>query len=384
MTRSRISEASIGYLRVVGAVGASIALGLALVGCGGSPTASPGTATDSGSGESLQEVYDKMEGITDLQERREKLIDLAKEEGGTVSLYTAFNEDDVALLVKDFEEKTGIKVDAYRAGSADVRQRVTQEAESGGIRADVISVTGSDPGILETEGYYAKLDSPITDKLIPESVFPHWFGDQVYAFAVAWNSESVGSGPKDFKDMLESFAGPDMAIEQTDADWLFGSVQYLKDEEGMSEDEARKLVTEAISKSTAADGHTTMTELIAAGQFEISPDNYHYRVLKTIDAGGNLEWDPELPIIGEFGGTGIAKGAPHPAAALLLSEYIMVDNQENAWVKSQRTPTLKGSKTGVFASPDSSVYYIEYDKLIPAITEYQELFSDALAGKGIG
>jgi iron(III) transport system substrate-binding protein len=382
MSRSKWSSSlRSGRLRSTGVAGVALALGLALAGCGGSPTSASSDKASGDSG-SLQKVYDELEGVTDLQERREKLIDLAKDEGGSVTLYSAFNEDDVITLVKDFEKKTGIKVEVYRAGSSDVRQRVDQEAQAGGIRADVVSVTGSDPGILEQEGHYADLDTPITDQLIPEAVFPHWFGDQVYAFAAAWNSDRVKTAPTDFKDLLQNFSGPDMSIEQTDADWMFGSVQYLEQEEGMSEDDALALVTDAISKSTPADGHTTMTELIAAGQFDISPDNYHYRVATTIDDGGHLAWDPTLPILGEFGGTGIALGAPHPAAALLLAEYIMVDNQQVAWVASQRTATLKDSKIGVAAEPDAKLFYIDYSKLIPEIGHYQDLFSKALAATG--
>lgn len=360
-----------------------VAAGLVLSACGGSPTVTgAGGQGGSASDDKLEEVYSQLDGVTDLQSRRDKLIDLAKKEGGSVTWYTAFNADDVAQLVKDFKSKTGITVKVYRAGSATVRQRTEQEASGGGIRADLISATGSDPGIIAKEGHYAKLKSPITDQLIPEAVFPEWFGDQVYPFAVAWNKDAYSQGPKDYRDLLTNFTDG-MAIEQTDADWLYGMVAYLRKEEGMSEDEALKLVGDAIKKSTPFDGHTSMTELIAAGQFKISPDNYHYRVLKTIKGGGKLTWSPDVgPIISEFGGTGIAKGAAHPAAALLLAEYIMVDNQKTQWVKSQRTATLKGSKIGVNATEGAEQFFIDYEGLIADITRYQKLFSDMIAATG--
>lgn len=353
---------------------------LALAACAGSPTVTSG----SGGGKSdkkLDEVYSKLGGVNDLQSRRQKLISLAKDEGGSVTWYTAFNEDDAAALVKDFKAKTGITVRLYRAGSSTVRQRTEQEASGGGIRADVISATGSDPGILAKEGHYANLKTPITDRLIPQAVFPTWFGDQVYPFVAAWNTNAYPTAPKDYKDLLTNFTGG-MAIEQTDADWLYGMVQLLK-KDGMTEDAALKLVGDAVKKSTPFDGHTNMTELIAAGQFKISPDNYHYRVLKTLKGGGKMAWSPKVgPIISEFGGSGIAKGAEHPAAALLLAEYLMVDNQQGQWVASQRTSTLKDAKIGVAATPDAEVYYIDYTGLIANITRYQKLFADMLAATG--
>jgi iron(III) transport system substrate-binding protein len=333
----------------------------------------------------LQAVYDDLNGVNELDARRQKLTDLAKQEGGVVTWYTAFNADDVTAIVKDFEGKTGIKIDVYRAGSSTVRQRTEQEASGGGIRADVLSATGSDPGILAQEGHYADLKSPITDRLIPQAVFPNWFGDQVYPFVVAWNGVALPSGaklPTDYTDLLTNFTDG-MAIEQTDADWLYGMVALLQKEKGLSEEDALKLVGDAVKRSTPFDGHTAMTELIAAGQFKISPDNYHYRVLQTIKDGGNMAWSPKIgPVISEFGGTGIATGAPHPASALLLAEYLMVDNQQGQWATSQRTSTLKDAKIGLAADPDAQIYYIDYAGLIPNITRYQKLFADMLAATG--
>lgn len=332
----------------------------------------------------LQQVYDGLAGVNDLQARRQKLTELAKQEGGVVTWYTAFNADDVTAIVDDFKKKTGVTINVYRAGSATVRQRTEQEASGGGIRADVLSATGSDPGIMAQEGHYAELKSPILQQLIPQAVFPTWFGDQVYPFVVAWNSDAYPEGqmPKDYPDLLTNYTDG-MAIEQTDADWLYGMVALLQKQNRMTEDDALKLVGDAVKRSTPFDGHTAMTELIAAGQFKISPDNYHYRVLNTIKDGGKMDWSPKIgPIVSEFGGTGIASGAAHPAAALLLAEYLMIDNQQGQWATSQRTSTLKDAKIGVAADPGAEIFYIDYASMIPNITRYQKLFADMLAATG--
>ena len=371
-----------GRVRVRAALGALVAV--VLVACGSPPTVSDNSEAPPVSDSKLQQVYDSLDGVDDLQARREKLIEQAKQEGGVVTWYTAFNADDVTAIVEDFKKKTGITINVYRAGSSTVRQRTEQEASGGGIRADVLSATGSDPGILATEGHYAELKSPILEQLIPQAVFPNWFGDQVYPFVVAWNKDAYPDGklPKDYPDMLTNFTDG-MAIEQTDADWLYGMVALLKEQNGMTEDDALKLVGDAVKQSTPFDGHTSMTELIAAGQFKISPDNYHYRVLKTIADGGNMAWSPKIgPVISAFGGTGIASGAEHPASALLLAEYLMIDNQQGQWAKSQRTSTIKEAKIGLAADPDAKMFYIDYDGLIQNITEYQKLFADMLAATG--
>jgi ABC-type Fe3+ transport system substrate-binding protein len=371
-----------GRVRVIAALIAVVAVALAA--CGSPPTVSGNGETGAVSDSKLQQVYDDLAGVNDLQARRQKLTELAKQEGGVVTWYTAFNADDVSAIVDDFKEKTGVTINVYRAGSATVRQRTEQEASGGGIRADVLSATGSDPGILAQEGHYAELKSPMLQQLIPQAVFPSWFGDQVYPFVVAWNTGAYPDGrlPKDYPDLLTNYTDG-MAIEQTDADWLYGMVALLREQNRMTEDDALKLVGEAVKRSTPFDGHTSMTELIAAGQFKIAPDNYHYRVLQTIKDGGKMAWSPKIgPIVSEFGGTGIASGAAHPAAALLLAEYLMIDNQQGQWATSQRTSTLKDAKIGVAADPSAQIYYIDYNGLIPSITRYQKLFADMLAATG--
>lgn len=371
-----------GRVRVIAALIAVVAVALAA--CGSPPTVSGNGETGAVSDSKLQQVYDDLAGANDLQARRQKLTELAKQEGGVVTWYTAFNADDVSAIVDDFKEKTGVTINVYRAGSATVRQRTEQEASGGGIRADVLSATGSDPGILAQEGHYAELKSPMLQQLIPQAVFPSWFGDQVYPFVVAWNTGAYPDGrlPKDYPDLLTNYTDG-MAIEQTDADWLYGMVALLREQNRMTEDDALKLVGEAVKRSTPFDGHTSMTELIAAGQFKIAPDNYHYRVLQTIKDGGKMAWSPKIgPIVSEFGGTGIARGAAHPAAALLLAEYLMIDNQQGQWATSQRTSTLKDAKIGVAADPSARIYYIDYNGLIPSITRYQKLFADMLAATG--
>ena len=371
-----------GRVRVIAALIAVVAVALAA--CGSPPTVSGNGATGAVSDSKLQQVYDDLAGVNDLQARRQKLTELAKQEGGVVTWYTAFNADDVSAIVDDFKEKTGVTINVYRAGSATVRQRTEQEASGGGIRADVLSATGSDPGILAQEGHYAELKSPMLQQLIPQAVFPSWFGDQVYPFVVAWNTGAYPDGrlPKDYPDLLTNYTDG-MAIEQTDADWLYGMVALLREQNRMTEDDALKLVGEAVKRSTPFDGHTSMTELIAAGQFKIAPDNYHYRVLQTIKDGGKMAWSPKIgPIVSEFGGTGIARGAAHPAAALLLAEYLMIDNQQGQWATSQRTSTLKDAKIGVAADPSAQIYYIDYNGLIPSITRYQKLFAEMLAATG--
>src|SRR5512142_1885524 len=63
-------------------------------------------------------------------DRMEKIVAAAKKEG-TLNLYTTIAEKDLPAVVKPFEEKYGIKVTVWRAGTDKVLQRTVQEARAG-------------------------------------------------------------------------------------------------------------------------------------------------------------------------------------------------------------------------------------------------------------
>jgi iron(III) transport system substrate-binding protein len=57
---------------------------------------------------------------------------------GTITLYTSESDDDVNLLTRDFTQRTGVRVNVFRAGSGPVVSRIQAELQAGRIQADVI------------------------------------------------------------------------------------------------------------------------------------------------------------------------------------------------------------------------------------------------------
>ena len=77
--------------------------------------------------------------------RRDRLVELAAEEGNTLSIYTSLNADIADIVVPAFEEEFGIDVELYRADSETVLQRILQESEASFAGADIVV----DPAELE-------------------------------------------------------------------------------------------------------------------------------------------------------------------------------------------------------------------------------------------
>src|SRR5512140_2216189 len=70
-------------------------------------------------------------------DRMDKIAAAAKKEG-ELTLYTTIAEKDLPAIVKPFEQKYGVKVNVWRAGTDKVLQRTVQEAKAGRHEVDAI------------------------------------------------------------------------------------------------------------------------------------------------------------------------------------------------------------------------------------------------------
>ena len=68
-------------------------------------------------------------------DRMARIIAAAKKEGA-ITWYTSLAPKDSAMIIKDFEEKYGIKVTAWRSGDDKVLQRIITESNGKNYKAD--------------------------------------------------------------------------------------------------------------------------------------------------------------------------------------------------------------------------------------------------------
>lgn len=206
--------------------------------------------------------------------------------------------------------------------------------------------------------------------------------DQIYPFIPAWNTKLVpdAEAPKDYKDLFSDFRDGQLAFEVTDADWLFGIVQVLK-KQGMTEDEAVKLLQDAARGGRPVDGHTLMAELLAAGEYKAVADSYHYRVAGLMEDKAPLTWKPLGPVVADFGGSGISATAANPAGALLFLEYQLTDVQD-FWIEEGRTPSDPSKRGGILAEPGVEIHYVYYDALMRDLDKWQSLYEEMMRSSG--
>src|SRR5438309_10438023 len=125
-------------------------------------------------------------------DREQRLLERARREG-TVVVYTSLAPTESAPLARAFEERTGIKVQLWRAISEKLVQRALTEARARRYAFDVIETNGPEMEMMAREKQFAKFHSPHLADLPPSAVPPHrlWIPDRMNFFVLAYNTPQV-------------------------------------------------------------------------------------------------------------------------------------------------------------------------------------------------
>jgi iron(III) transport system substrate-binding protein len=326
---------------------------------------------------SLNEMYAELEGL-DPDARRERLIELAAEEGGSVDAYGSTNLDDIFPMLDEFTDATDVEVNYYRASSTDVLERVLQEADAEFPGADVVFTNGPELTVIDREGLLAPLDSPVTDDIDEQGVFDTWAWLYLNTFVGSWNTDRVQDPPATWEDLLAY--GDGLAVEVGDFDWFATLVKsYFVEEQGMSEEEAVDLFRQAVDGAALVDGHTLMAELLAAGEYDVASSTYLHRILQLKKDDAPVEWEGgPTPIIIRPNGISIHKYADEPASALLFLEFMLTDAQQ-LLLEIDRQPASAGvSGGGIPAGAETMI--VDLPALLEEREKWEGLWDEIVEG----
>ncbi|MQY14312.1 hypothetical protein SRB5_44760 [Streptomyces sp. RB5] len=318
--------------RLASVMAATAATAVLMSACG-----SPNKATVEADTSALDAVYEQIEGLSQ-EKRTEKLVELAKDEGGKISFYAGTKPEDTDPLIAGFEKKYGIKVSNYRAGGEVIAQKVLQEVQAKHDGADLYVADASQGSVLAGLKALAPLKAPLTKRLIPGSATDYTAALYVIAPVISWNTELVKKPPTSIEDALKRFRGKFM-IEQEDAPWFEALVkEYFVKEKGMSEDEAIKYWEDSVRGAFVVKGHTLETTLLTSGQAEVCLGCYYHAISSSKAEGAPVDAMPIVePVPYTFISAGIPVTVKHPATALLFLDFLLTDGQQ-MFVDQNRNP----------------------------------------------
>nr|MDP2192142.1 extracellular solute-binding protein [Rhodoferax sp.] len=311
-------------------------------------------------------------------DRMAKIIAAAKKEG-TLTLYTTIAEKDLPTLIKPFEVKYGIKVNIWRAGTEKVLQRTLAEAAAKRYEVDAVHFGSPEMEALSREKVLQPVFSPTYRNLQPGSVPPHreWAATLLSVWVQAYNTNLIKKEdlPKTYQDLLNPKWKGKLGIEVKNQDW-FASVVELNGGGDKGLAFFRALV--ARNGISPRKGHTLLTNMVVSGEVPMALTVYNYMPEQAKKKGAPIDWFAIEPAIARSNAVGVARHAPHPAAALLFHEYMLTDAQQHM-VALDYVPT----NTKV-ASPLKGVKILISDPIqsLDEAEKWTKLFDDTVVNRG--
>ena len=260
-------------------------------------------------------------------DRMQKILAEAKKEG-TLTLYTTIAEKDLPTLIKPFETKYGIKVNVWRAGTDKVLQRTVAEAKANRREVDVVHFGSPEMEALSREKVLQPVATPAYADLVPGSVPKHreWAATLLSVWVQAYNTNLIKKAdlPKTYQDLLDPKWKGKLGIESKNQDW-FASVIEVNG--GM--EKGLKFFQDLVARNGVSPrtGHTLLTNMVVSGEVPLALTVYNYMPEQAKKKGAPVDWFALEPAIARSNAVGVARQAPHPAAALLFHEYMLTEAQ---------------------------------------------------------
>jgi iron(III) transport system substrate-binding protein len=279
--------------------------------------------------------------------RAQNWADKAKAEG-TVVVYHTTNVPDMTKIIKGFRKRYPfLKVEGFRGTGEKLIQKITTEVRAGRHLADVYQISGLQTWLLQKMGYLAPYQSPGREKVNPlfKDRQGYWTGVYWNLEVLGYNTGLVSSGevPRKWEDLLNPRWTGKIGLEDEDVNWYAYLLELMGEEKG--KDFMRRLAKQKIHIRA---GHTLLTQLLAAGEFELVPTVRTHGAEKLISAGAPIDWvaieplAPNPPIC-----VSLPKNPPHPNAAKLFVDFILSREGQGYVSQLMRNPSRADVKQPV-------------------------------------
>jgi iron(III) transport system substrate-binding protein len=299
-------------------------------------------------------------------ETQGQLLDGAKKEGKLV-FYTSVETEFARILTGGFEAKYPfIKTDIFRSTHDKIFSRLNIERKAGTFAADVLSVG-------EFETYHMQKRGLLTPYKAPSAaVYPEGFKDpdgywtDFYDNLIvsAYNTARVKREelPKRYEDLLQPRWRRRMVLDRNEDRWFANMLHHRGENKGME-------FMQALAKQDVAirSGRSLITQLLAAGEFDLQIVAYWYRPYLMKKQGAPVDWFSLEPAFVALHPISIVERAPHLNAAKLFVDYVLSEEGQRLLAKRGREPARPGIR------PEG---YPNHLKVIPSRVELAEKLAD--------
>ena len=303
----------------------------------------------------------------------EELYARARQEGGTLVLYSSLAQANAEKLLPAFEQRfPGVTVD-HAGGPADrLVARVISEARGGRVLADVFSSNVEYVHQLNQQGLVYQ-GIPPEAMTFPEDLRGnYWVANDLVFIVPAWNTNLVSAdeAPRQFEDLAHPRWRNRLIADPRDFELFMG----LALRKYRSEEQAARVLREiAANNPEFHNGHVELAELLVAGHAAACLTCYAHHFPARMRRRAPVDYLPTEGI-GLVNGSVVLKNAPHPYTAALWQRWVHSEEGQQAYAESGRTPALPGVQVRDDVTPEK-VYALGPDEVAQA-NKYQQAWRE--------
>ena len=314
-------------------------------------------------------------------ERQQRLYELAKSEGEAV-IYANMDVSAMKPLTDGFVKRyPGAKAASVHFSGAAIITRLDSEARAGKPVSDV--VLSGQLGVL------ALIDKKIATRYrSPEREFFRdglkdkdglWTAYMTNVMVSAYNTRQVkkDEAPRSVEDLLKPRWKGNLTMDSQSYVWFGTMMQYLGEEAGLRF--MKRLNEQNIAHQR---GRRLMTQLVAAGEFDMAVETNLNSVLTLSKQGAPLAFAPIQPYFLSPSLVFMSANAPHPYTGALFVDYLLSEEGQKIVVTTNRMPAhakVKSPESQVLEGQDVRTPDIfDIGKRYQAIgNRYREIFTGA-------
>lgn len=271
------------------------------------------------------------------QERQQRLWEGAKNEGEAV-IYANMDVAAMKPLIDGFIKKyPGMNATSTHFSGASIITRLDTENLAGRQLSDV--VLSGQLGVL------ALIDKNVAARYrSPEREYYRegfkdrdglWTAYMTNVMVSAYNTHQVkrDEAPRTLDDLLKPRWKGKLTMDSQSYVWFGAILQYLGEEAGLR---FMKRLNE--QNITHQRGRRLMTQLVAAGEFDMAVETNLNSVLSLSQQGAPLSFAPIQPHFLSPSLVFLSSNAPHPYAGALFIDYLLSEEGQRLIVKTNRMP----------------------------------------------
>lgn len=297
---------------------------------------------------------------------------------GSVVFYTSMETPTLNAVVKRFAQAyPGISLQPLRMEGNGILPRVSVEQRAGKYSVDLISADELPMKQLEAVGALQTSRFRLRD-FIGGSVDPNGYWATLYydTTVIAWNSQKVRADglqpPASLADLTKPEWRGKIGIDSTAFNWYAGVLS--------TQPNGRELVAAiAANRPLITSGHTVTVAQLGAGEFDVTPTAYGYRVDHEQRRGLPVAFLNPRPLIMTPTTIAMAKNAPHAGPAQAFLDWILsLEGQQFLADQSGRNVARLGVANNPRVLPPKHPVYIlpppdraHYDSLV---ADFRTLF----------